>query len=60
MATAQSPHPIRQAPQSLPLFRIRNLWVGDASVDLAIQRTKESVEITVLRKEGDVDVVSIK
>lgn len=47
-------------PQSLPLIRIRNLWVGDASVDLAIQRTKESVDITVLRKEGEVDIVSIK
>ena len=47
-------------PQSLPVIRIRNLWVGDASVDLAIQRTKASVDITVLRKEGEVDIVSIK
>ena len=34
--------------------------MGDASGDLAIQRTGDSVEITVLRKEGDVDAVSIK
>jgi glycogen debranching enzyme len=49
-------------PQSLPIIRIRNLCVGGASVDLAIQRTKESesVDITVLRKDGDVDIVSIK
>jgi hypothetical protein len=47
-------------PQSLPVIRIRNLRVGDASVDLAIQRAKESVDISVLRKEGEIDIVSIK
>ena len=47
-------------PQSLPVIRIRNLWIGEASVDLAIQRVKDSVDISVLRKEGDVDIVSIK
>jgi glycogen debranching enzyme len=47
-------------PQSLPVIRIRNLRVGDASVDLAIQRAKQSVDISVLRKEGEIDIVSIK
>ena len=47
-------------PHSLPVVRIRNLLVGDASVDLAIQRTKVGVAISVLRKEGEVDIVSIK
>ena len=47
-------------PQSIPVIRIRNLRVGDASVDLAIQRAKESVDISVLRKEGEIDIVSIK
>jgi len=47
-------------PESLPRVEIKNLQVGPAVVDLAIQRAGESVDVTLLRKSGEVDVVSVK
>jgi glycogen debranching enzyme len=45
-------------PESLERVRITNLWIGDASVDLSIQRFGESIDVTVSRKQGEIDVVS--
>ncbi len=39
---------------------IRNLRIGEASVDLAFKRHEEDVGITVTRRVGDVQVVVIK
>jgi glycogen debranching enzyme len=47
-------------PDSLPKLEIKNLRVGKASVDLAIHRAGDSVDVTVLRRNGDIDVVSVK
>ncbi len=47
-------------PESLPKIEIRNLRVGKASVDLAIQRAGDAVDVTVLRRRGEIDVVSVK
>jgi glycogen debranching enzyme len=44
-------------PESLHGVTITNLWVGDASLDLSIQRFGESVDVSVSRKQGQVDVV---
>jgi glycogen debranching enzyme len=47
-------------PEFLERVRVRNLQVLDASIDLAIERHHDDVGITVLRREGDVEIVSIK
>ncbi len=46
-------------PESLPWVEIRNLQVGDATLDLAIRRAGGGVNVAVLKKRGDVDVVSV-
>jgi glycogen debranching enzyme len=47
-------------PQALPTVRIRNLKVGDACVDLAFERYSESVGVNILRRQGEVEVVSMR
>jgi glycogen debranching enzyme len=47
-------------PEVVQMFQIKRLEVGSATVDLAIQRAGESVNVTVLRKQGRVDIVSVK
>ncbi len=47
-------------PRLLREVRIENLRVGDAAVDLLLQRHKGDVGIHVLRRDGDVEVVTIK
>ena len=44
-------------PQFLDQVRIRNLQVRDASVDLLLFRSGETVAVTVARRTGDVDVI---
>ena len=39
---------------------ISNLQVGDATVDLALQRRTNDVGISVLHKQGDVEIVAVK
>jgi glycogen debranching enzyme len=46
-------------PRFLSNVEIRNLRVGDASVDLALHRYPDSVGINVLRRDGDVEVVAL-
>jgi glycogen debranching enzyme len=45
-------------PRFLEDVEIRNLRVGDATIDLALHRYPDSVGINVLRREGDVEVVA--
>jgi glycogen debranching enzyme len=47
-------------PEAIKHVRIRNLRVGDATVDLALQRYSMDVGIELLHREGDVEIVSVK
>jgi glycogen debranching enzyme len=47
-------------PEFLPEVRLRDLCVGDASVDLLLERHPYNVGITVLRRQGEVEIVSVK
>lgn len=47
-------------PEFLPEIRIKNLRVANASVDLLLERHPYDVGITVLRRDGEVDIVSLK
>jgi glycogen debranching enzyme len=47
-------------PQSIEKIEIRRLQVADAIVDLAIRRSRDSVNLTVLRRTGDLEIVSVK
>jgi glycogen debranching enzyme len=47
-------------PEFLSEVRIRNLRVGKASVDLLLKRYAESVSVNIERREGAVDIVTVK
>ena len=47
-------------PEALPEVRIRNLMVGKGSIDLCLRRHEQAVAVEVLRRTGDVEVVSLK
>jgi glycogen debranching enzyme len=47
-------------PQSLPKIQITNLCLGDTSVDIVLERAGQSVGVTVLRKQADIDIISFK
>jgi glycogen debranching enzyme len=44
-------------PEFLEQVRVRNLVVGEASVDLMLFRSGQAVAVTVERRDGDVDVI---
>jgi len=47
-------------PASLRQIEIRNLTVGSANVDLLIQTEGDGVDVRLLRKQGNVDIISVK
>ncbi len=47
-------------PEFLKKVQIKNLRVGKGSVDLSIQRYPRNVSISIDRREGDVDIVTVK
>jgi|RhiMethySRZTD1v2_1073278.scaffolds.fasta_scaffold06141_2 glycogen debranching enzyme len=47
-------------PEQLDWVRINSLRIGDASLDLLLTRQAHDVGISVLRREGDVEVVAVK
>jgi glycogen debranching enzyme len=47
-------------PEFLQRITIRNLRVGDASVDLALERFPLDVGIELIRREGDVEIAALK
>lgn len=47
-------------PEFLPSVEIRDLRVGNGSVDLIIERHDGDVAVRVLRREGDVGIVVVK
>jgi glycogen debranching enzyme len=49
-----------ELPESLPKIQIKNLRVGSGSVDIVLERAMQSVGVTVLRRLGEVEIISIK
>jgi glycogen debranching enzyme len=47
-------------PETIDWLRIMNLSVADASVDLLLTRHTYDVGVTVLRRDGDVEIVAVK
>src|SRR5205823_6688571 len=47
-------------PESLQFVRIRNLKVGQASIDLAFERHAHTVSVDIQRRAGAIEVVTIK
>jgi glycogen debranching enzyme len=47
-------------PESIEWLRLTNLSIGDASVDLLLSRHPFDVGITVLRRDGDVEIVGVR
>ena len=47
-------------PKSIDWMQMSNLQVGDARVDLRLERHPHDVGMSVLRREGHVEVVSVK
>jgi hypothetical protein len=47
-------------PESLEQVRIRNLRVGDASVDLCFERYAETVGVNIERRRGAVEIVAVR
>jgi glycogen debranching enzyme len=49
-----------QLPADLEWLRISNLTVGNGSVDILLTRHPHDVGVTVLRREGNVEIAAIK
>jgi glycogen debranching enzyme len=47
-------------PEAIPQVRVRNLKIGNASVDLDFERHAESVGVNILRRNGDVEIVALR
>ena len=47
-------------PDFLPWIRIHNLRIGDATVDLHLERHEFDVGIRVLRRSGEVEIIAVK
>jgi glycogen debranching enzyme len=47
-------------PVSVDWIRLTNLAVGDAKVDLLLERHAHDVGVQVLRREGHVDILALK
>jgi glycogen debranching enzyme len=47
-------------PEGLKWLQLTNLTVGDARVDLLLERHPHDVSVTVLRREGHVEILGVK
>jgi hypothetical protein len=47
-------------PPFLKHIEIKNLTIGDATVDLSLERRAEDVRVNVVRREGRVEIVTMK
>ncbi|MGH9632224.1 MAG: amylo-alpha-1,6-glucosidase, partial [Bryobacteraceae bacterium] len=47
-------------PESLRWVQIRNLKIGNSSLDLIFERTAETVAVDIRRRTGDVEIVAVK
>ena len=49
-----------QLPRNVEWVELSNLVVGDARLDLRLERHVHDVGVTVLRREGDVEILTVK
>jgi len=47
-------------PEKLQHIRIRNLKVGNGSVDISCERYADTVSVNILRRSGNVEIISIR
>jgi glycogen debranching enzyme len=47
-------------PEAIDWIRLTDLEVGDAHVDLQLERHPHDLGVTVIRREGDVEIVTVK
>jgi glycogen debranching enzyme len=47
-------------PEKLQQIRIRNLKVGNGSVDLSCDRYADSVSVNIMRRSGNVEIVAMR
>ncbi len=47
-------------PESIDWLRLTDLKVGDAAVDLQLERHPHDLGVTIIRREGDVEIVAVK
>ena len=47
-------------PESIDWIRLTDLKVGEASVDLQLERHPHDLGVTIIRREGDVEIVTVK
>jgi glycogen debranching enzyme len=47
-------------PEAIDWIRLTDLQVGDASVDLQLERHPHDLGVTIIRREGDVEILSVK
>jgi glycogen debranching enzyme len=47
-------------PERIDELRVRGLPVGDARVDLMVRRLGDTVSVSILRREGDAEVVTLQ
>jgi len=47
-------------PESIDWIRLTDLQVGEAVVDLQLERHPHDLGVTVIRREGDVEIVTVK
>jgi glycogen debranching enzyme len=47
-------------PEPIDWIRLTDLKVGDASVDLQLERHPHDLGVTIIRREGDVEIVTVK
>ena len=47
-------------PETIDWVRLSGLTIGDARVDLQLERHPYDVDVAVLRREGEVEIVTVK
>ena len=47
-------------PESIEWIRLTDLAIGDAHIDLQIERHPHDLGVTIIRREGDVEIVTVK
>ena len=47
-------------PEAIDWIRLTDLKIGDASVDLQLERHPHDLGVTIIRREGDVEILSVK
>jgi glycogen debranching enzyme len=47
-------------PESIDWIRVTDLAVGDARIDLQLERHPHDLGVTIIRREGDVEIVAVK